>query len=706
MTDNSATILVVDDLNTSALEKLLRVDGYHVLAANDGLEALDMLQKHTVDLVILDIVMPNMDGYETLRRIRAQYGDSISVLLASASYTESVYVAHGLQIGADDYVFKPFDFLELKARIETKLLQQKLKNELRQARAEAEAQNDLLRRVLMIVQDATRSATSENESEIVEEALQQAICQRIQEGLGVEQIAIWRLDANDSPVGFPPGAKALSPTQWRSLQAGESMVRDGERVLIPMHITNRLVGALEMTWVEGWGSGSDTILKVLADSLAIVFQNANFVRQIKRENQFHNLLNELASRDASLPEVLSALSDFTGSDLLLVNRWFHLLVDQMIPQFVQEEQIRPFVVDYYRSHSVLERIERGRTAVEVEPHGIIPPHHIFPVILGGEVMALIITLQRQNRTISIHTLEKEVERIARFLAGVLHRHREADLRAQQVRADFLSDFLAGDLADISRADLFLRANAFGLNLTQPSLIARIELPGFEEQEDWSQPLFEEYIANHLTPLLRDAKAAREGLQVGGLEVRLGKHIVTILSLPAGTTEEKAQQIGQRWAESVLDSYNHRNRQAKYKPAIGMGRLTSSWRDLPRSADEAARTLRWVLSNTQTHYSYYGDLGSERLLAAITDREELIRFHDEQLHPLITYDNDRDGELVRTLEYFFANGGQLSRTAQRLYIHANTLKYRLDQINDLTKRDPRNPDAALDFQLALKIHRML
>jgi DNA-binding PucR family transcriptional regulator len=105
-------------------------------------------------------------------------------------------------------------------------------------------------------------------------------------------------------------------------------------------------------------------------------------------------------------------------------------------------------------------------------------------------------------------------------------------------------------------------------------------------------------------------------------------------------------------------------------------------------------------------SYYGDLGSERLLAAVNDREELTRFCREQLGPIIAYDEGKNGELLFTLETFFAKGGHMKLAAEVLAIHPNTLKYRLEQILHLTGRDPRDAAHALDMQLALKIHQML
>ncbi|MBT3343826.1 MAG: sigma-54-dependent Fis family transcriptional regulator [Gemmatimonadetes bacterium] len=118
-----ATILVVDDnpSHTKALEVRLSAAGYDVLKAHDGSSALAIVTSHQPDLVLLDLMMPGMDGYETCRRIKEQQGDDfVPVILVTAS-AEGDAVVKGLEQGADEYVIKPFNPLELMARVHSML---------------------------------------------------------------------------------------------------------------------------------------------------------------------------------------------------------------------------------------------------------------------------------------------------------------------------------------------------------------------------------------------------------------------------------------------------------------------------------------------------------------------------------------------------------------------------------------------------------
>lgn len=114
------TILVADDDQDirDGIEIYLHNEGYHVLKAADGVEALQLLENHEVHLLILDIMMPNMDGITATFKIRQQQNIPIIMLSAKSEDTDKI---HGLSVGADDYVTKPFHPLELMARVKSQL---------------------------------------------------------------------------------------------------------------------------------------------------------------------------------------------------------------------------------------------------------------------------------------------------------------------------------------------------------------------------------------------------------------------------------------------------------------------------------------------------------------------------------------------------------------------------------------------------------
>ena len=110
-------VLIVDDEPgiLKFLNLKLKASGYGVLTANNGLEALAQVQAQQPDLLVLDVVMPGMDGFETLKQIRAISSVPVIILSAREANTDKI---KGLTMGADDYLAKPFNPDELVARIE------------------------------------------------------------------------------------------------------------------------------------------------------------------------------------------------------------------------------------------------------------------------------------------------------------------------------------------------------------------------------------------------------------------------------------------------------------------------------------------------------------------------------------------------------------------------------------------------------------
>jgi len=110
-------VLVVDDEERilNFLKSKLKVSGYEVLTASNGVEALEQVQAQEPDLVVLDVMMPKMDGFETLKELRTFSSVPVIILSAKGANADKV---KGLALGADDYLAKPFSPDELVARIE------------------------------------------------------------------------------------------------------------------------------------------------------------------------------------------------------------------------------------------------------------------------------------------------------------------------------------------------------------------------------------------------------------------------------------------------------------------------------------------------------------------------------------------------------------------------------------------------------------
>ncbi|KPL01077.1 MAG: response regulator receiver protein [candidate division Zixibacteria bacterium SM23_73_3] len=167
-------ILIAEDDNISRkiLQTVLTKDGNDVIAVEDGLKALEWLQKETPDMLITDWMMPDLDGLELCRRVRALNLSGYVYIILLTALTEKKRIIEGLDAGADDYVTKPYDRTELLARVRAGKRVIQLEKSLRQKNkelSEAFAQIKQLKGILPICMHCKKIRKDENYWQQVEE---------------------------------------------------------------------------------------------------------------------------------------------------------------------------------------------------------------------------------------------------------------------------------------------------------------------------------------------------------------------------------------------------------------------------------------------------------------------------------------------------------------------------------------------------------
>jgi len=145
-TEPKKRLLVVDDHedNVEVLRARLEARGYEVQGANDGQAALDMLEKWIPDLILLDVMMPKVDGLEVVRRVKANDKLPFIPVIMQTALDSTERMVAGFEAGADDYVTKPINFAELEARVKSLLRIKALQEALAERERELSEMNDKL----------------------------------------------------------------------------------------------------------------------------------------------------------------------------------------------------------------------------------------------------------------------------------------------------------------------------------------------------------------------------------------------------------------------------------------------------------------------------------------------------------------------------------------------------------------------------------
>jgi len=136
-------ILIVDDIpaNLNVLCQALETEGYKIVAAPSGTVALQIAYQTQPDLILLDIMMPEMDGFETCRRLKADASTAEIPVIFITARDEMSIIVKGFEVGGVDYITKPFRHEEVRARVQTHLKIKRLQNELREAKQEIQYMN-------------------------------------------------------------------------------------------------------------------------------------------------------------------------------------------------------------------------------------------------------------------------------------------------------------------------------------------------------------------------------------------------------------------------------------------------------------------------------------------------------------------------------------------------------------------------------------
>src|SRR5712672_2827606 len=127
----TSRILIIDDApaNIQTLSSILKERGYNINIATNGRQGLEVLERIRPDLILLDIMMPEMDGFDTCRRIKASTAWREIPIIFITAKTDTADIVRGFELGAVDYVGKPFNAHELTARVRTHLTIDRLNKE-------------------------------------------------------------------------------------------------------------------------------------------------------------------------------------------------------------------------------------------------------------------------------------------------------------------------------------------------------------------------------------------------------------------------------------------------------------------------------------------------------------------------------------------------------------------------------------------------
>ena len=250
---------------------------------------------------------------------------------------------------------------------------------------------------------------------------------------------------------------------------------------------------------------------------------------------------------------------------------------------------------------------------------------------------------------------------------------------ERMRATFLDELLAAEIAD--EQAWIRRGSSLNYDLTKPHVAVLADASGLP---DWPAPLMR----------------FMQQRQVMAPHTRRDEGILFFWPVESAKSGREFKSIAGEFVEQL------QARNSKARLIIGIGRPGVGPGNWLQSLQQARESWRLGKEWETAPVTYFGDLGLYQLLTGLSTNPEAARFYRKTLGKLISHDDNKNSELVQTLDAFFACHGNLSQTATRLHIHRNTLTYRLEQIANITQLDLDDPDARFSLQLALKLRPVL
>jgi DNA-binding PucR family transcriptional regulator len=284
----------------------------------------------------------------------------------------------------------------------------------------------------------------------------------------------------------------------------------------------------------------------------------------------------------------------------------------------------------------------------------------------GDILGVILLVDTAG-TAGEHEL-MALEHSATILSMELARVRSLAESELRLRRDLVEELLAGT----GEESALSRAAALGYDLQRPHRVVVVEGRSRTGDND---------------TFFQAVRHAARDEPAGSLLVARGSHVVLLAD-----REPKWESL----RKSVLRELGGG------RARIGIGEVCESVADFPRSYRQAQLALRLpAAAEWDDMATSFDDLGVYRLLAEIQDLREVERFVHRWIGSLLAYDEQRGGEMVRTLSHYLERGGSYEATAKALIVHRNTLKYRLQRIRKISGLDLSDPDTCFNLQLATR-----
>lgn len=397
---------------------------------------------------------------------------------------------------------------------------------------------------------------------------------------------------------------------------------------------------------------------------------------------------------------LESVAKFLGRHLnhtiVIEDRQFNLLAfsqagnasDPSLEELIANKGTPVGLMKKWEEDGTLKSLRKDKLAVTLKGDKPgAPSRTIYPVVVSGECFGFFSVLSA--------TAPTEHERLVidngiTAIAIELLKQKGATESEQKMKRDFFRDLLIANTAAMTET-LRRRATYLGYALTTSYWVINVEFDDVKNDEILPEDI------NRLVGILNSLLSFRQAVVVNQAQgasilypVKEGQPNLDKIRHLAKAIHQKVTSSSPTWSVSV-----------------GVGQLYPDLMSVPKAYKEAQHALKIGRSTNGTGaITFFAELGIYRMLLQFAQSQDPNEFFCEPLQRLIEYNQQTDKELVKTIAAFLECNGNLTETSNKLFIHRNTLKYRLERIRDITQIDLDDSENRLMLHLGLKMNQVI
>ena len=424
--------------------------------------------------------------------------------------------------------------------------------------------------------------------------------------------------------------------------------------------------------------------------------------------EINRRLADVALNGGGLQAIAQKLSDVLGTPVIIEDAgWTRLtarMPDRLAPLFNCEwllSQLTGAFLPYYQREGLLEQLTQGNHVVWLGlPKKGVKARVIAPIFVDKKVQGYISVLNLEGLPNDLEILACEQAAIVAALE--LSKERAVAQTRFRMERDVLQELVSGYY---DQPQLIQRRLAMlGWNLDRPTVAITFELYGVENVLFNSSSFEPGKLDAFKECVLRKGRTLVGQRDPHAIVTFLGDSNLTVIANPAPQRSPSKEDC-LNLIKEILAAFAASVPEVQVK--VGLGGLSRHVMEVSRSYSQARQALRIGLTMMpETNIYCYEDLGLYKLFFNLAGTRELQEFCQETIEPLIEYDRKNNSDYYHTLEYYLESNGSVRQTADELFIHRNTLNYRLRRIEEILDQDLSDSEARLKLVLALRIRRII